>query len=152
MLTAEPEGWWRRRYRLFDEEGRDLGVVELNWGWGKAGQITVEARLLEIERHRWTGPWVVSADGDRIATVTKLRVFSRSFEIDFDGENYLMQPRLLSSIFDVFVEGRAVGTLRSAGLFSRRIVVDLPDDMPLALRAIATWVVIMVRKRANAAS
>jgi hypothetical protein len=58
----------------------------------------------------------------------------------------------MSSNFDCYANSRRIGSLERYGLFSRKIIINLPENLPVAFKGIATWVVLLMRRRAAAAA
>ncbi len=46
---------------------------------------------------------------------------------------------------------RLLGTVKRAGFFSQESLVDLMDDVPLELQAIASWAALLIWRRAQLA-
>jgi hypothetical protein len=151
MLTAVPYGFWAPEYVLSDETGRALARVKLHWG-GEAGTITLDGAAQNIRRDGMMGPWHVWSSGTVVATVIKPSAFSRLFHISVGSAEYRMVPRAWSSAFDLFAGDQRLGGLERRGILSRTMAVFLPDDLPMMVRAIAVWVVLLMWRRADAAS
>ena len=151
MLTAVSNSFFGYDYILCNEAGAALGRVKINWGWGESGTITLGGDTLEIKRDG-LGPWQVRTGGKAVATIIKPSAFSRSFKIIFGGAQYGLEGRFWSSTFDCHVNSRHIGSLERYGLFSRKMIVNLPDELPLTFQAIAVWVVLLMWRRAAAAA
>jgi hypothetical protein len=151
MLTAVPYGFWAPEYVLGDEAGKALARVKLHWG-GESGTITLDGTALTINRDGMTGPWHAWASGNVVATVIKPSAFSRSFQITVGSAEYRLVPRAWSSSFDLFAGDQRMGGLERRSFLSRKMAVFLPDDLPLMVRAIAVWIVLLMWRRADAAS
>ena len=54
--------------------------------------------------------------------------------------------------FGVFAGERQVGVIRPAGLLTRRALIELPSDWPLAHEAFAFWLVLIIWRREAAAA
>jgi hypothetical protein len=152
MLTAVPTSFWSREYLLHREDGQVAAHVKVNWGWKEAGSVTVGETFLEIERDGWTGPWLVRSQGQVLATIVKPSAFSRAFEIIWNQVCYALEPRTLSSSFDLSYGTRGLGSLERYGLVSRKMSVNLLEEVPLALQAIAVWIVLLMWNRGEAVS
>ena len=152
MLTAVSDSFFGYDYILYNEASAALARVKINWGWGDSGAITVGGEMLEIQRDGLTGPWQVRTGGKAVATIIKPSAFSRSFKISFGGVQYDLEARFMSSNFDCYANSRRIGSLERYGLFSRKMIVNLPENLPLTFQAIAVWVVLLMWRRAAAAA
>jgi len=152
MLTAVPDSYWGYDYLLHREDGQTVGRVKINWGWGESGTVTAGDTFLEIEREGRTRPWFVRSQGQVVASIVKPSAFSRSFEIQWNQLQFRLEPRTWSSSFELFCGTQCFGSLDRYGLFSRKMNVNLSDTVPLALQAIAVWVVLLMWRRAARSS
>jgi hypothetical protein len=60
-----------------------------------------------------------------------------------------LEPPTWSRPFD-FVRGDdGLGSLEKYSLFSSKMLVNLPDGLPLMVRALTAWIVLLMWRRAN---
>ena len=146
MLTAVLDSFWGYDYRLLDEAGVCQGRIKINL-MHESGSVLVGQTALEIKRDGMIGPWHARANGKVVATIIKPSIVSREFRFKANSREYRLQPRTLSASFDLFVEDECIGSLEIGWFFRRKMAVNLPDDLPLIVRSIAAWIVILMLRR-----
>jgi hypothetical protein len=146
MLTAVSDSFWDYNYLVCDEGMNALARAKINWG-GESGAVTVDGRMLEIRRDGMTGPWLASANGEILAKIVKPSAFSRAFEFTVGPAQYRLAPRTWSNSFDFLIGDENAGSLERAGFFTHKMIVNLPDDLPLMVKALAVWIVLLMWRR-----
>ena len=150
MLTAVSQSLWWYKYSLSDETGREIAVVEINWG--ESGRVTIGGEAIEIMRVGLTGPWQAWAGSEIVASIIKPSFLSRELEIDFNGARYQFMPHYLCFTYDCYRDSRPIGTMKRRSFFGGDMSIDLPGDLPLKFLAIATWAVLLMWRRASQSS
>lgn len=153
MLTAVSDSHWGYNYLLNDGAGVALARVKINWG-RESGIVDLNGTMVEISRDGMTGPWHAKANGKVVGTIIKPSAFSRLFRLSVDSAQYSLVPRTWtwSSTYDVFAGQQCIGSLERNGFFRRKMLVNLSDDLPLMLRALAVWIVLLMWRRADSAA
>jgi hypothetical protein len=54
---------------------------------------------------------------------------------------------MFSRTFELHAGSTVVGSLSARGVFSRRMNVDLPETLPLAVRVFVVWLTVVLWKR-----
>ena len=147
MLEAVPKSWLSWDYDIL-ENRVPVAILDLAWTREK-GELAIAGRSYEIGREgAMSGAFFLRKGGETIASATKPSAFFRSFDLVFDQSGYTLKAA--SSLVRRFVlsqGSRVVGSVRPVNMFTRRAVVDLPEDFPLEVRVFITWLVIILWKR-----
>jgi hypothetical protein len=148
MLTARPRSLFSWDYEVLDGD-RLLATLSLGW-FREAGEVVIAGRPCRMGREGLvSGLFFLEQDGQPLATAEKPSAFLRRFEVAVGGDAYTL--RSVSPIARRFVleqGGVEVGSLRSAAFFTRKMVVDLPETIPLPARLFLVWLVMVLWKRA----
>ena len=151
MLRAEPKSWFSWDYTVYDD-GAPVADLDLAWV-REAGEVIIEGVACTLYRESLlSGAFILEAGGFPLARAEKPSVLFRTFEIAYDG-HYTLQARSAFGRTFVLREGdREIGSIYPDHIFSRKMTVDLPEALPLAVRVFITWLVILMWKRAAQSS
>lgn len=131
---------------------RILGVVQHRL-FGRRGVATVGDVEYEIVR---TGPvaWALSQTGIPGAVVSAERpgLLRTRYRLTWDGGEVDLVRSGLGYRFALHRDGVEVGGVKLANLFSRRLIVDAPEDMPVSAVAMLVWLVVRMRRAAASAA
>jgi hypothetical protein len=98
------------------------------------------------------GPFVLAKNGEVIVRAQKVSMFRSTFSIDLAGKTCMLKSKsIFSRTFLVLQNDREIGNVRRAHFWSRRTLVDLPADWPVALKVYIFWLVLMMWNRDDAA-
>jgi hypothetical protein len=95
-----------------------------------------------------SGAFVLLESERELARAEKPSAFHRSFEVSQNGKSYTLGAE--SAFRRKFVlkeNGQLVGAVHPFSAFSRKCVVDLPNEIPLPVRVFMVWLVIILWKR-----
>jgi hypothetical protein len=68
--------------------------------------------------------------------------------LDFGGAQFELKPQSpFTRGFQLLKGKRIVGTLLPASFLTRKINVELPEDLPLQIRAFIVWLTVLLWKR-----
>ena len=150
MLKGSPGRWPSWNYSVEDESGGHAGDVELA-PIRERGVIRLSGTEHEVYRESGgRGVFLVKGGSESLKAIKpsafsgRLEIQSRSGHYVLDRKSPLRRERLL------YQEGRVVGSIAFEG-FSRRVKIDLPDELPLELRMFVFWLTLMIWKREDAA-
>jgi hypothetical protein len=117
--------------------------------WREKGALTIAGVVYRAYREGFmAGDFIVESDGTELARATKPSAFRRSFVITHDGMEYTLTARSAFRREFVLLQGeRRIGSISPDGLFTRKANVDLPDIMPLPLKAFVVWLAILLWRR-----
>jgi len=129
--------------------GAPVAEIDLSW-WRESGTLSIEGKDYQVccENLSRNGDFVMESAGTIVARAERPGLFQNSFRIECHGRQYaLRRASLFGRSFILLNRDIEVGSLRPESLFSRRIDVDLPNDLSLPLRVFITWVTITLRER-----
>jgi len=135
MLRIVPEGWPSREFTVFDGE-QPIGRINFS-KLSKGGEMTIGGRAYRVysEGGKWWGRRTyVLANGGVLAQAELYRAWS----LEYGEKRFRLEASsgFFSRRFALREEdGRTVGSGSSEGFFSRNIRADLPEELPLAVRA-----------------
>lgn len=146
MLTAVPRHWFSWDFTLTDGE-KPLAEIDSSW-WREKGVLTIADKPYRVYREGPLGAFVLESNGNVLARAEKPSAFSRRIVLHYSGTRYELKPRhVLSRTFQLLKGTAVVGALSPKGLPSRRMDIDLPEELPLAVRVFVVWLTVMLRKR-----
>ena len=151
MLKAVPKSWWSWDFAVLDG-AQPIADIHLS-RWGDKGRLTVQGSAYEVHREGWFGAFVLEKGGAVLARAEKVSAFHRSFAIEHEGLRYTLRAASVFGRSFLLVHGpRAIGSVSPAGMFTRRTLVDLPEELPLPLRVFIIWLALILWRRASNAA
>ena len=138
-MEAKPLGLFSRDFALY-VQGQESATLQVS-AWRDAARIRIDETDYVFERERLlSGAFLLKRGGEIAARAVKPSFFGSRFELEYGGERYRVEK--LSAWKRTFVirkEGRRLGEIRPAGLFTRRAYIDLRDCLktPSGRRAAA---------------
>jgi hypothetical protein len=152
MLEAVPKNVFSTDY-IVHIPGRTSAMVDVSL-WRDAADLEIEGVSYRFHRERlMSGAFLLERDGVVIAKAVKPSAFRARFEVDFGGRTFVV--RMVSvwrRQFGVFSGEQRVGVIRPAGLFTRRALIELPRDWPVAFELFVFWLVLLMWRRQAAAA
>ncbi|HTU99760.1 MAG TPA: hypothetical protein VMF13_04425 [Luteitalea sp.] len=147
MLTATPKRWFSWDFTI-EEGDRQVAAIDVS-SWRERGTLTVDGVDHRVYREGiLTGDFILEAAGTVVARAEKPSAFRRVFLIEYHGRRYVLQPTSVLSRGMTLLEGdRSVGVIAPGGILTRRADVELPEDMPLAVRVFVIWLTVILWKR-----
>ena len=99
------------------------------------GTIENRGMTYDIGRQGFVNPlFYMRAGGRTLVEARKPRWYRRRFEVEVGPRSYeLVATSWLRRSFSLRFEGAVVGTIAPRGIFTRRIRIDLPDELPVEL-------------------
>jgi hypothetical protein len=151
MLTAKPQSWLNWDFTLV-RNGESLADIDLSFWREKGGFTVADTSYRTYREGLLSGAFILEANGAVVARAHKPSAWTRRLVIDFDGTELELRPQsAFGRGFQLVRNGRAIGSLVPQGFLSRRISIELPDDLPLPIRTFLVWLVVMLwRRDANA--
>jgi hypothetical protein len=147
LLTANPQGWFSWDFTL-TKNGESVADIDLS-SWREKGALTVAGSTYRVYREGLcSGAFVLQANGTVVARAHKPSAWTRRLVLDFGGAQYELRPRsAFTRSFQLLKDAKIVGTLSPASFLTRKIDVELPEDLPLQIRAFIVWLTILLWKR-----
>lgn len=151
MITAVPKGVFSSGYSLDQPHGR-VGELEVS-GWREKAELaTTEGRFRLYRERTFSGAFVMEREGQVVARAVKPSALRAEFRLAIGGREFTLRRRGLFGPFTLAEGDVAVGTVRRAGVFTRRTYIDLPDDWSTAVRAYVFWLVLVIWTREAASA
>lgn len=151
MIEAVPRGWFSNSFRLQQPHGTVAEIDVSNWR--EKAEFDVQGGHYRLYREGFaSGAFVLERDGQVVARALKPSAFRSRFEVQLGGRTLDLRRAAWSSNFGLFDGERQVGSIRRAGILTRRALIDLPDDWPLAAQVFVFWLVLVIWIRDQAAS
>lgn len=152
MLTAIPRHWFSWDFTLFDK-GESLAEIGMS-SWREKGRVTVSNTTYRVYREGFfTGAFVLESNGTVLARAEKPSAMTRKVVVHFGGSQFELKPRSgLSRKFQLLSGGAIVGTLSPAGFLSRRMNIELSEDLPLLIKVFVVWLTVLLWKRESEAA
>ena len=147
MLQAVPKHWYSWDYTVYDDQD-PIAELDVSW-WREKGVLTIDSIAHRIFREGiMSGAFILELDSEVLARAEKPSALSRRIVIQCGGSTYSLIPRsMFGRSFQLVDHAGVVGTLSPRGLFSRRMTIDLPAGLPLAVRVFIVWLTVILWKR-----
>jgi hypothetical protein len=151
MSTFElvPQGWFSWNFAVL-QQGSPIAEIDMS-SWGEKGELAIAGTTYKTYRERlMSGLFVLELNGAQVATAEKPSAFLRSFNVVHEGRNYVLKAASSFGRRFVLLEGegeREIGSVRPAGLFTRKAIVDLSDELPLPVQVFVLWLTLILWKR-----
>jgi hypothetical protein len=147
MLTASPRSWFSWNFTLA-KDGESLADIDLS-SWREKGALTVANSSYRVHREGlFSGAFVLESNGTVAARAHKPSAWTRRLVIEVDGAQFELRPRsAFTRGFQLFKGERIVGNLSPASWLNRKLDVELPEDLPLLIKAFVVWLTVLLWKR-----
>jgi hypothetical protein len=147
MLTAAPKNCFSWDFIVTDGS-RSVATIDVSW-WREHGTLTVGGVDHHVYREGMlSGDFVLQAAGVEVARATKPSAFRHVFVVEHAGRRHtLRRASMLGRRMLLLAGDRPIGSLSPQGWFTRRAEVDLPSDLPLAVRVFVIWLAVILWKR-----
>lgn len=150
MLDVRPHGWFSSGFTV-SRDGDDIATLRFRFV-GEAGRITLHGEDLEVRRDGMvSGAWRLRrADGATLASAEKPRAWRYQVVVRAPDRPEAVHVRRRSRWrrrLDVIVADRTVGSIGQASMWGRRLVADLPADLPEPVQLLSIWMVLLLFRR-----
>lgn len=147
MLQMVPTNWYSWNFTV-TAGSRTVADIAMSW-WREKGRLTVDGETYRLYREApMSGAFVLEHAGSVLARAEKPSVFFREFAIDYAGRALTLRPTSMFRRAFALLDGpREVGSVAPENAFTRKAAADLPDDLPLPVRAFIVWLVAISWKR-----
>ncbi len=149
ILRAIPKSMFSSAYEVYS--GPELlCTVDVGW-FREAGSFLLGSRCYEIRREPMWGAFVLTRGEVEFCRAKKPSALSRLFSVAYDGGVYeLAAASPFQRKFVLRQAGQIIGTLAPVSVFSRKVDVELPEDLSRPVQVFLVWLVTtMWRRQSN---
>ena len=147
MLQLVPTHWYSWNFTVTAGSGH-VADIATSW-WCERGKLTVDGVTYRVYREApMFGAFVIEDADGMLARAKKASVFRREFALHHAGRELTLRPTSMFRRAFALLEGsREVGSVAPQSAFARKAAADLPDDLPLPVRAFIVWLVVISWRR-----
>ena len=147
MLVAVPRHWLSWSFSL-TEGGKSVADLNIS-SWREKGELTIANVPYRVYRRSpFRGTFILESKGTVIARAHRPTIFSRRMTIEYGKERYeLRPPSLFSRKYHLVSGNTVVGKLFPLRWFSRRMHIDLSNQLPLPVSSFVVWLTLLMWKR-----
>jgi hypothetical protein len=156
MLKTIPKHWFTWNCEVLENA---VPVASIDFAtWGEAGELIVQGSRYRVYRESpLSGRFILEENGNFIASAEKPNPLFRAFFLEYAGHQYELKAESpLGRTFVLQEYGQSIGSIYPDHAFTRKAIVDLPANIPLAVRIFMVWLVMILWRRqqrqSNAAS
>lgn len=147
MLEAVPRRFLSSDFVLRSSD-RAIAMLDVST-WRERAEFELEGVSHRVYREGFmSGAFVLERAGVIIARAIKPSAFRSRFELDVNGRAITLRKlSAFSRRFGIFAHDRQVGEIRRAGLFTRRVIIELPSDWSPAIQLFVFWLALVIWNR-----
>ncbi len=147
MLRSIPNHWFTWNCEVLEGNAR-VASIYFN-GWGEAGELIVEGFRYRVYRESpLSGTFILEEDDNSIAWAEKPNPLFRVFSVNYGGNQYELKAESpFGKTFVLQEYEQLLGSIYPENVFTRRAIVDLPENIPLAVRIFMVWLVMILWRR-----
>ena len=156
MLIAHTVGFFAATLKIY--QGKEEVARIKTSGWRERADLEINEngyrKFFSLKRDGvFSGSFLLLEMERVICSAIKPSAFSNRFEISLDGRSYeFRRPSIWSQRFVLISNGVEVGSVVPRGFFRRRFEIDLPEALPLAVKAFVFWLSLVIFKREQSAA
>jgi len=147
MLSAFPIRWCSWSFQI-EDHARAVATIDMAWIRERANVHIGEEQFRSGRNSFVRGSFYLRHDGELIATAKKRSLF-RTFDVKAGGRHFeLSAVSIFGRTMRLHENGRPIGTISPAGIWSRKAHVKFPESLPLEVRVFLIWLVLILWRRA----
>lgn len=148
LLEFGPKGFFNARHYNIGQNGVPVGEIDCATMRGEA-TITVGGARYTASRESIMGSaFHLEANGKRLAAAERSSAFRGRFTVQVGARTYsLGVASLFGRAFVLSENGVEIGSIARQGFFNRKSKAELPDELPLEVKAFLIWLVIVMWQR-----
>jgi hypothetical protein len=138
---------------VVSQDGTD--VVELvRSRWRSRAEFTFQGRTFQLRKQGlFRSTYALMEKDSLLVEATRPSSWRSRLVFHADGRDFEIRNRSVFSSALVVKSGEAlVGSIIPKGVLTTRLLVDLPDTLPMHLRVFMAWVALVLRDEAAAAA
>jgi hypothetical protein len=151
-LEASPRSVFSSDF-IIRSSGRTITTLDMSV-WRERAEFELDGATYHMYREGLlVGDFVLDRGGAAIGRATKPSVLRSRFELHVGGYPLeLRRTAWFSQRFGLYRGTEQIGMIRPARLFSRRVLVDLPAEIPLSLQIFTLWLALVMWRRQQRAA
>jgi hypothetical protein len=147
MLRAVPKYWFSSDFIVKDSTSKSVGEVRLS-SWRERGAVKIGEMEYAVARQGILGDYVFERQGSILARAEKPNALRNMFIMKHDGKQYVLKRRSFMFRELVLYEGEhEAGRITPEGPFTRRALVQLPEQLPLAMKLFIICLAMLLWRR-----
>jgi hypothetical protein len=152
MIEAVPKGIFSNGFQL-QQDGRLIADLSAS-SWREKADVEIDGEAFRLYREgMMSGAFVLEWNGKTLARAIEPSAFSERFELEVGRRSFtLRKESMWSRRFGLFEGEQQVGRVAPAGMFTRRVLVELPGDWPSSVQAFVFWLALLMWNREKAGS
>lgn len=152
MLKAVPKRWFSSVYKIL-ENGATVAIINPSL-LREAAELTLQGSTYSVYREGlMSGAFILANGGSIVARAVKPSALYRTFQVEHGGKQYTLEAETVWSKKFVLSEGGLrVGSVYPERALTRKAVVDLPEEIPLAGKVFMFWLVMILWNRSDSAA
>jgi hypothetical protein len=147
MLQVAPTHWFSSDFTVRQASRR---VVDADVScWCEKAVLTIEGVRYEVYREGWMSrAFVLEQNAAIIARAEKPSAFFRRYLLRYADRTYTLEAASSFRRKFILLDGsQQIGSIAPISAFTREAAADLPDTLPLHLRAFIIWLAMMQWRR-----
>lgn len=151
-MRARPPSWFSWKFVIRDQGNRDIALIDIGW-IHEAGELRLGRQKYRLRREKLLGgAFTLENEGQELARAEK-GAFIRSFSVSYRDRKFKLKAASpIGREFILSENGQPVGHVKPEGAFTRKAIIDLPEDIELPVRIFMAWLVFVLWKRDEEAS
>jgi len=152
VIEAVPKGIFSSDFQL-QQAGRLVADLDAS-SWREKADVQIDGETFRLYREgMMSGAFILEWNGRTLARAIKPSVLSDRFEMEVGKRSFtLRKESLWSRRFGLWEGEQQVGRVAPAGTFTRRVLIELPDDWPSSVQTFVFWLALLMWKRQKAGS
>jgi hypothetical protein len=152
MLMLVPLSWFSWDFNVL-QNGSPIAEIDI-FSWQEKGVLAVGGSSYKVYREDlMSGHFILELNGALLAHAEKPSALRRSFTIQHEDKTYTLKAEsAFGRTFLLLKNDRQIGSIAPAGIFTRKAMVDLPDELPLPVKVFLLWLTVILWKRDSEAA
>jgi hypothetical protein len=153
MLEFGPISFFNRRRYIISRDGTPVGEIDCAI-LGEKASITIGGAGYRAAREGFmSGAFFLAANDNRLVSAEKPSAFHRRFTVRSGSRTFtLSATAAFGRAYELSENEAHAGSIARQSFFSQKFSAELPDDLPLEVKAFLIWLVILLVRRQRRAA
>lgn len=122
--------------------------------WRSRAEFTIQGRTFQVRKQGvFRSTYALTENDSQLVEATRPSSWRSRLVFQVEGRAFEIRNRsLFSSALIVISGGKPLGSIHAKGFLTTRLLIDLPDTLPLHLRVFMAWIALVSRDEAAAAA